>query len=125
MPVRHGSVTPAVLVVDDELLLRIDTAYVVESAGFEVLEAPNADEGLELILSRPDIRVLITDIEMPGTMDGLAFARTVHERWPSMHVIVVSGRRMPDACDLPENGIFFSKPLSSEQLLLALNGLIG
>ncbi|MCS0502943.1 response regulator [Ancylobacter mangrovi] len=114
-----------VLVVDDEFFVRIDTINAVESAGFATIEASTADDGLALLSSRPDVRVLITDIEMPGTMDGLQFARRVRERWPSIHVIIISGRRPVAGDDIPANGIFLNKPLSKTQLSQALRGLIG
>lgn len=114
-----------VLVVDDEFFIRSDTVHTVEEAGFAALEATNADDGLAILAARQDIRVLITDIEMPGSMDGLQFSRKVRERWPSIHVIVISGRRPPADHEIPANGIFLNKPLSRTHLSQTLRVLVG
>ncbi len=98
-----------VLVVEDEPLVRMLAVDVVEEAGFEVIEASDADEALELLGKVPDIRLLFTDIDMPGSMDGLRLAAAVRDRWPPVHIIVVSGKQRPTASELPD-GIFFPKP---------------
>ncbi|MCJ8143907.1 response regulator [Ancylobacter sp. A5.8] len=125
MPDCRDPEKSTVLVVEDEIFLRIDTVLMVEDAGFDAIEAANADHALTLLASRPDIRVVITDIEMPGSMDGLQLARHVRERWPSLHIIIVSGRQTAGGDDVPENGIFFNKPLSGALLSQALRQFIG
>lgn len=74
--------SPVILIVEDEFLLRVDSAEVIESAGFEVIQAANADEAIAILIARPDIHVVFTDIQMPGSMDGLKLARYVRNRWP-------------------------------------------
>jgi CheY-like chemotaxis protein len=66
---------PVILIVEDEFLLRLDSAETIESAGFEVIQAANADEAIAILKARPDIHVVFTDIQMPGSMDGLNLAR--------------------------------------------------
>jgi CheY-like chemotaxis protein len=73
---------PVILIVEDEFLLRLDSAETIESAGFEVIQAANADEAIAILETRPDIHVVFTDIQMPGSMDGLKLARFVRDRWP-------------------------------------------
>jgi CheY-like chemotaxis protein len=67
-----------VLVVEDELLLRLNAAQMMEDAGYEVIEASNADEAIQILESRTDIRIVFTDINMPGSMDGIKLANAVH-----------------------------------------------
>jgi CheY-like chemotaxis protein len=86
---------PNVLVVEDEMLLRMRAVDIVEDAGFRSVEAVNADEALSILESRSDISLLFTDIQMPGSMDGLKLAHAVHDRWPSIKIILVSGPVKP------------------------------
>ena len=107
-----GKVTkgPAVLVVEDEALIRLGAVRMIENAGFEVIEAAGADEAIQILESRSDIRVVFTDIHMPGSMDGLKLAHAVRHRWPPIKIVVTSGRELPTEQDLPEGGRFFPKP---------------
>ena len=82
---------PNVLIVEDEMILRMRAVDIVEDAGFCPIEAINADEAISVLESRSDISLLLTDIQMPGTIDGLKLAHAVHERWPSIKIILVSG----------------------------------
>ena len=84
--------SPAILVVEDEMLLRMRAVDMVEDAGFTPVEAVNADDALAILESRSDIELLFTDIQMPGSMDGLKLAHAVHERWPLIKIILVSGQ---------------------------------
>ena len=107
---------PVVLVVEDDHLLRLDATDMVESAGFEVIEAANADEAISILESRNDIAVVFTDIQMPGSMDGLKLARAVRGRWPPIKIVTTSGLRIIEETDLPEGGRFLPKPYSSVQV---------
>ncbi|OWV72769.1 two-component system response regulator [Rhizobium sp. R339] len=109
-----------VVVVEDEPLLLMMAVEIVEEAGFEALEARDADEALHLLETVPGIRILLTDIDMPGSMDGLKLARAVRDRWPPVEIIVVSGMKQPDVDELPERGIFFPKPYDGRKLCDAL-----
>ncbi len=83
---------PVVLVVEDETLIRIAAVEAVEEAGFEVIEAQNADEAIAILEQRTDIHLVFTDIQMPGSMDGLKLAHCVRDRWPPVKIIATSGR---------------------------------
>jgi CheY-like chemotaxis protein len=107
---------PVVLIVEDELLLRMDAAEMIGAAGFEVIEAANADQAIEVLEARPDIMVVFTDIQMPGSMDGLKLARAVRGRWPPIKIIATSGRLHVAETDLPEGGRFLPKPYSPAQV---------
>jgi two-component system, response regulator PdtaR len=101
---------PTVLVVDDEPLLRMDVAATLEEAGCHVLEAANADEALQMMEGAAHIDLLVTDVQMPGSMDGIQLSAAVHLRWPDTEVMVTSGRIQPRAHELPPNVRFLAKP---------------
>src|SRR5437868_9951893 len=101
-----GSITSStsatnVLVVEDEMVLRMRAVDIVEDAGFNPVEAVNADEALAILESRSDIALLFTDIQMPGSMDGLKLAHAVHNRWPHIKIMLVSGQVKPSDIDRP------------------------
>src|SRR6266436_7820144 len=115
MMILHHPIVPAVvLVVEDEMLLRMRAVDMVEDAGFTSVEAVNADEAVAILESRSDIALLLTDIQMPGSMDGLKLAHAVHERWPAIRIILVSGQLMPVSIDIPADSRFFGKPLEAK-----------
>ena len=114
---------PVVLIVEDDFLLRMDAAEMIKAAGFEVIEAGNADQAIEVLEARPDITVVFTDIQMPGSMDGLKLARAVRGRWPPIKIIATSGRLHVDEVDLPEGGRFLPKPYSHAQVTRVLREL--
>jgi CheY-like chemotaxis protein len=105
-----GTATRAVLVVEDEPLLRLDIAEGFEAAGFKTFEAGSAAEAIEILQREPEIRVVFTDIDMPGTMDGLELAHLIRERWPPTILIVSSGRQYPAPDALPPAARFIPKP---------------
>jgi CheY-like chemotaxis protein len=113
---------PVVLVVEDEFLLRMDAVDMIETAGFEVVEAADADAAIEILEARNDIAVIFTDIQMPGSMDGLKLARAVRGRWPPIKIIATSGVHVGET-DLPEGGRFLPKPYSSAQIARMLRQL--
>ena len=103
--------SPTVLVVEDEMVLRMRAVDIVEDAGFNSLEAVNADEALSILETRPDISLLFTDIQMPGSLDGLKLAHAVHRRWPAIKIILVSGQVNLSDAEKPADSRFFGKPL--------------
>lgn len=113
---------PVVLVVEDEFLFRMQAAGMVLEAGFEVVEAGNADEAIAILESRRDIHVVFTDIQMPGSMDGLKLARAVRNRWPPVHIVATSGFYSIRDGDLPEGSVFLQKPYSPHQIAKTLQG---
>jgi two-component system, response regulator PdtaR len=124
MMTRSTTPKPVVLVVEDEPLVLADAVAIIEDAGYEVIEAENADDAIDILKSRSDIRVVFTDIEMPGSMDGLKLARVVREKWPPVELIVTSGRRLLDAADLPTRGTFIGKPYTAKQVVDAVKKFI-
>jgi two-component system, response regulator PdtaR len=113
-----------VLVVEDDFLLRTLAVEVVEEAGFVALEARDADEAVALLESRADISLLFTDIDMPGSMDGLKLAHAVRGRWPPIKILVVSGKVRLEPSQLPSNGRFVPKPYRVEAMVEELRSLV-
>jgi two-component sensor histidine kinase/DNA-binding response OmpR family regulator len=114
-----------VLVVEDEMVLRMRAVDIVEDAGFTAVQAVNADEALSILKSRSDIALLFSDIQMPGSMDGLKLAHAVHDRWPSIKIILVSGQVKVSETDKPTDSRFFGKPIEAKQMIAELQGMIG
>jgi CheY-like chemotaxis protein len=113
-----------VLVVEDEPLMLMDALDVVTEAGFQAIGAKNADEAIRILESRADIRVVFTDVNMPGSMDGIKLAHAVRDRWPPIEIIVTSGLTVENVQELlPERGIFFPKPYTPAQVASALKRL--
>lgn len=120
------SCVPAVvLIVENEMMLRMRAVDMVEDAGYTPVEAVGADEAIAILESRSDIALMCTDIQMPGSMDGLGLAQTVHKRWPSIKIIVVSGQLNPPRTDLPACSRFFAKPLEAGQMIAEMHSMIG
>ncbi|WP_158808849.1 response regulator [Beijerinckia sp. L45] len=115
--------TPVVLVVDDEALLRWHAADLLSSAGYQVVEADDAASALRIIEDRGDIRLLFTDVQMPGRT-GLDLAREVHERWPNVLLLVTSGGVKLADSEIPDHGRFVAKPYEERDLLQHVDGLI-
>ena len=103
-------VVPVVLVVEDEALVRLATVGMLEDAGFRMIEAVNADQALELLAADSDVQLLFTDVNMPGTIDGLALARQVHDRWPHIGIMVASAKPVLQPEELPAGSRFEQKP---------------
>ena len=116
---------PNVLVVEDEMVLRMRAVDIVEDAGFTPVEAVNADQAIAILESRSDIDLLFTDIQMPGTMDGLKLAHAVHDRWPAIKIILVSGQVKPSDAERPADSRFFGKPLGVGQMISELQAMVG
>src|SRR3979490_1711110 len=116
---------PKVLVVEDEMMLRMRAVDIVEDAGFTPIEAVNAECALAILESRTDIELLFTDIQMPGSMDGLKLAYAVHERWPLIKIILVSGQLKLTDKDRPADSRFFGKPLEVKQMIAAMQDMMG
>jgi DNA-binding NtrC family response regulator len=120
------SYIPAVvLIVEDEMMLRMRAVDMVEDAGYTPIEASDADEAVAILEARSDIALMCTDIQMPGSMDGMGLAHAVHVRWPSIKIIVVSGQLNPPSSDLPPCSRFFGKPLEAGKMIAEMHGMIG
>jgi CheY-like chemotaxis protein len=112
--------TATILVVEDEILIRMDAVDYFSDEGFIVLETGSADEALLILESRGDVDFVFSDINMPGSFDGLALCRRVAERWPRIGVIVTSGMMRPTRTSLPARTLFFEKPYEYKRLLEGL-----
>lgn len=111
---------PVVLVVEDEPIQRMDAVDLVEDLGFEAVEAASAEAAITILESRPDIRVVFTDIDMPHGFDGIKLAAAIRDRWPPIEIIIVSGRRRPRPEDMPARGAFFAKPYKRHEIAAAM-----
>jgi two-component sensor histidine kinase/DNA-binding NarL/FixJ family response regulator len=116
--------TAKVLVVEDELMLRMRAVDIVEDAGFTPIEAVNGDDAFAILESRSDIDLLFTDIQMPGIMDGLKLAHAVHARWPSIKIMLVSGQMTPTETERPVNSRFYGKPLEVKKMIAELQEMM-
>jgi CheY-like chemotaxis protein len=125
MILHHSNVPAVVLVVEDEMLLRMRAIDMVEDAGFTSVEAVDADQAVAILESRSDIALLFTDIQMPGSMDGLKLAHAVHTRWPPIKIILVSGQLRLADLDIPADSRFFGKPLEANVMIAQMQSMIG
>lgn len=113
-----GSAT--VLVVEDEALIRMLAADSLEDSGYTVLEAADAAEALRILEEHDEVDVLFTDVNMPGSMDGLDLAGMMHDRRPRLGLVITSGRGTPDLARLPLSSIYLAKPYRPQQLAAAV-----
>ena len=111
---------PVVLIVEDETLLAFFAREVMEGAGYEVLVADNAGDAVIELERRLDIRVVLTDVQLPGSMDGLRLAEVVRSRWPPIALVITSGRIALAAAEMPAQSVFLSKPYAQKDLCRAV-----
>ncbi len=121
MSSAYAAKRPVVLIVEDDFLIRSHAAQITEDAEFDVIEASNADEAISILGARSDITILFTDIQMPGSMDGLKLAAAVKGRWPPIKIIATSGLIDVRPHDLPEGSRFLPKPYHPAQLTATLH----
>ncbi len=119
-----GSSHARVLVVEDEPLLRMFNADMLIDAGFDVLEAADAIEALHLLETNDDIRVVFTDVEMPGAIDGFALALRIEAQWPEIGVLVTSGRRYPNEVFTAAQRCFVAKPFRVAQVVELIGAFV-
>jgi two-component system, response regulator PdtaR len=126
MRAATGEKRKLVLIVEDDALLRMDAMQMIEEAGFDVLEAANADDAISILEARSDIDVIFTDIDMPdGSMNGLKLAHAVKGRWPPVKIITTSGHFNVGHDDLPSGGEFIPKPYSFSEVTRTIHHLLG
>lgn len=116
---------PVVLVVEDDILLRWTAVAIIEEAGFDVVEAGTGVEAMSVLEKRCDIRTVFTDVEMPGSIDGLQLAHLIRTRWPSIGIMATSGQLRLRDDDLPEGAKFLHKPYAVANLTDTLRELMG
>ena len=119
---RYGKAV--VLVVEDSTIIRMSAVDLVFSAGYEALEACDADEAIRILESRNDIDLVFTDVQMPGTMDGIKLSHYIRDRWPPVRLIVASGEAILQESNLPTGSRFFSKPYDNHAITDAMAHLL-
>jgi two-component system, response regulator PdtaR len=119
-----ANIPPVMMIVEDEELVRAVAVEYFLDHGLNVVEAENADKALAMLNCRSDVRLVFTDINMPGSMDGLALAREVNRRWPQMLIVLTSGRGGVPAAKIPEAGEFIAKPYDFESLAERIRTLL-
>ena len=116
-----GSIAPpapvVILVIEDEPLQRLYLVDFIEQAGFTVVEACNAEEAIEILQARTDIRIVFADLDMPRSVDGLKIAASIRDRWPPIEIILTSGRATPAADLIPARSRFVPKPYDERQVI--------
>lgn len=113
-----------VLVVEDSTIIRMGAVDLVLAAGYEALQARDADEAIAILESRGDIDLVFTDVQMPGTMDGIKLAHYIRDRWPPVRLIVASGAAIIEESSLPGGSSFFSKPYDDHAITDAMARLL-
>lgn len=122
-----GQSTPigskTILIVEDEALVRFDLVDFFTHAKWRVFEAENADEAIAILDRQKEIRVVLTDVQMPGSMDGVKLAHYVRERFPPTVLFVVSGNAPIPVNELPAQATFLPKPFDPHRLLRQLESM--
>lgn len=113
-----------VLVVEDEPLILMNIAKELVARGFRIIEANNADEAIDLLVAHPEIEILFTDVDMPGSMNGLKLAVAVRGRWPPVKIIITSGHCKIPMADMPDESRFFSKPYRADAVATSIHEMI-
>ena len=111
-----------ILIVEDEVLINSITSDDLQSEGYEVVSAYDADEAIEILEHRDDIDLVFTDIDMPGSMDGLMLAAAVRDRWPPIHIIITSGKAHPKSNEMPRDSQYIPKPWLVREVLEVIRG---
>jgi two-component system, response regulator PdtaR len=109
-----------ILVVEDELWLSLDISEALKDEGYDVITVANANDALKVLESPTDVATIFTDINLPGSMDGLKLAAAVKDRWPPVNIIVTTGMRAPRRDEIPARSLFIAKPYRNAQVLEAL-----
>lgn len=107
---------PVILTVEDEGLISLHLEEILRENGYAVIATANADQAIAVLESRDDVRMIITDVNMPGSMDGLRLAAAVKDRWPPIKIIITTGKGRPDRNQMPSNSIFVPKPYDAETI---------
>lgn len=113
-----------ILVVEDEPLIRLGLVSVIEEAGYVALEAANADAAIRLLEADSSVRLIVTDVDMPGSMDGIKLAHYVNRKWPPIKLIVISGKIGVKPGELPEGARFMGKPYQEAALLNLMKTMV-
>jgi DNA-binding NtrC family response regulator len=109
-----------ILIVEDDVLANEHLEFILQRAGYEVLSATSADEAAELLEDHPDVELLVTDINLPGTTDGLKLAAATKALRPDMHIILVTGYNAPKSDEIPPGSLFIAKPYDTRKMIEAV-----
>jgi CheY-like chemotaxis protein len=118
------SSSTVVLVVEDNHLILMSALDLVATAGYEGIGAESADEAIAILEARSDVKLVFTDIEMPGTIDGAKLAHYIRNRWPPIHLIVASGKEIKDESQLPTGSTFFAKPYDNDTIVAEMSRML-
>lgn len=124
MPDQSTTHQVNILVVEDEALLRFSIGDDLRDRGYLVHEAANADQAIRILENHPDIEILFTDIDMPGSMDGLRLSAAVRDRWPPVKIIITSGKQRPSTAAMPGGALFLSKPYAVDEVAAGVGSLM-
>ena len=113
-----------ILIVEDSTLILMNAVSMFRDAGYQTLEAKCADEAIVILESRNDIGLVFTDVNMPGTMDGIKLAAYIRQRWPPIHLLVASGKAIAEESEMPAGVSFFQKPYAMESIIEAARALL-
>jgi CheY-like chemotaxis protein len=111
----------AILTVEDEVLTSEYFEFVLQQAGYEVIATASAEEAIEVLEHRDDVYLVITDVELPGLMNGIKLAAAVKERWPPINIIVVTGYSAPGSDEMPAGSLFVAKPYNAQKMIAAVH----
>ena len=114
---------PVVLIVEDEFLIRMHAAEMITEAGHDDVEVANADDAIVILETRRDIRVVFTDLQIPGSMDGVKLAHAVRHRWPPIHIVATSAYDASLKDELPAGSVFLLKPYTEREIVGTLHAL--
>ena len=110
----------SILIVEDEVLTNEYLEFVLEEAGYEAIPAASADEAIAVLEHREDVDLVVTDINLPGGLNGLQLAALVRNRWPAINIIVVTGYNAPRKEEIPLGSLFVPKPYSAQKMIEAV-----
>jgi CheY-like chemotaxis protein len=123
IPTPANQINPLILVVEDDPMTRMLSVCIEEDAGFKTIAASSADAALKFLETKNDIRVVFTDIEMPGSMNGMQLATLISQRWPAIGLLLTSGTLIVKAEDLPDRSAFVNKPYLVQEVVANLQRL--
>ena len=110
----------SILIVEDEVLTSEYLEFVLQRAGYEAIPAASAEEAIAVLEHRDDVYLVVTDINLPGSLNGLQLAALVRDRWPAINIIAVTGYSAPRSDELPTGSLFVPKPYSAQNIMQAV-----
>jgi len=116
----HAGIMTTIVIVEDDILANEHLEFILQQAGYVVLSATSADEAAELLEDREDVRLIVTDINLPGTVNGLKLAATAKAQQPDMNVIIVTGYSAPKNDEIPPGSLFIPKPYNARKMIEAV-----